>query len=184
MAKKRLFNLQKLGNYFELSGVVLALAIALFLQIAYREMPCPLCLLQRLGLFMVAFGFLLNLKFGSKPLHYTVILLSALFTSFVSLRQIALHVVPGTGAYGKPFLGLHLYTWVFIISMLLLVGTSLLVGLQKLPSQVNTQARKKLVNAFFVIVVVLLSANIFGVFTECGLAPCPDNPVKYKWHRF
>ena len=31
-----------------------------------------------------------------------------------SLRQISLHVVPGTGSYGSALFGMHFYTWAFV----------------------------------------------------------------------
>jgi hypothetical protein len=40
----------------------------------------------------------------------------------MSMRQILLHVVPGTGAYGNAIFGLHLYTWAFISLALMIIG--------------------------------------------------------------
>ena len=91
-------------------GVLLG---AYYMQFVMGEFPCPLCLLQRLGMLGVGFGAMLNLRYGVRPAHYGVSLISAVFGASVSVRQILLHIVPGTGAYGTPVLGLHLYTWVY-----------------------------------------------------------------------
>ena len=43
---------------------------------------------------------LLNLRFRIHPAHYALTLFCTLFTAFVALRQLALHVVPGMASYG------------------------------------------------------------------------------------
>ena len=108
---------ERFFNFIELTGIFFMLLLCFIFQIVLHELPCPLCLLQRLGFLCVALGFMMNLRFGLRPSHYAISILSALFTGFVALRQIALHVVPGSGSYGAAFLGMHLYTWSFVISM-------------------------------------------------------------------
>ena len=43
--------------------------------------------------------------------------------------------------------------------------------------------RSKLLGAFshiaFLLLVILVIANIISVLLECGLSQCPDNPIKY-----
>ena len=80
-----------------------------------NELPCPLCLLQRIGFVMVAFGFMLNVVYGPQSRHYGVILIGALYGVATSLRQVSLHVIPGTPGYGSPILGMHYYTWAFVL---------------------------------------------------------------------
>ena len=43
------------------------------------------------------------------------------------MRQILLHIVPGTGHYGSPVLGLHYYTWAAICFFLILLGTAVML---------------------------------------------------------
>jgi len=173
--------MERLCNAIELSGVALVLFMALSFQFIFKELPCPLCLLQRVGFFCVAFGFLMNLRFGLRPSHYAIIILSALFTSFVALRQIALHVVPGTGAYGDPIFGFHLYTWSFIVSMLIIIATALMMGVdrQYYPVKTVNGRYRWIVHALFAALVILLGANIISVYFECGFAQCPENPTQY-----
>ncbi len=168
-------------NALELSCICLMLLMAFTFQIVFKELPCPLCLLQRLGFLMAAFGLLMNLRFGLRPSHYAMTLLGALFTSFVALRQVALHVVPGTGAYGNAFLGFHLYTWCFIISMLVVISTTFLMSVDRVYNAHPEKHSPYLTNSLFAAIVILLLMNIIGVLMECGLSQCPDNPLHYIW---
>ncbi len=166
-------------NVVELTGIVTILLLAFAFQIIYHELPCPLCLYQRLGFFGIALGFLLNLRFGFRPSHYAVVILSALYTSFVALRQIALHVVPGTGAYGDPVFGFHLYTWSFIIAMLVLTSTTFMLSVDRQYTKRKTKLGV-IGNGLFAITVLLLSLNVVTIYFECGFKACPENPVKYN----
>ncbi len=84
---------------------------ALILLPALGELPCPLCLLQRIDFIALGRGLLLNMRFGPSPLHYGLVIAAALFGAAAAGRQVLLHIVPGSGAYGSPLFGLHLYTW-------------------------------------------------------------------------
>jgi disulfide bond formation protein DsbB len=170
-----------LCNALELTGVIAILGLAFAIELINQELPCPLCLLQRVGLFLVATGVLLNLRFGSSPVHYAMIILSALFTSIVALSQVAIHVrTPGSG-YGEPFLGLHLYTWAFVLSLAIILFTTIVMTLNQLNLQ-NRKHSKKLIKFSKVIIaltIILIVTNIIAAFFECGLSPCPKNPQKY-----
>jgi len=173
--------LDRLCNIFELSGVIGILFLAFIFQIIYHELPCPLCLYQRLGFFGIALGYLLNLRFGFRPSHYAVVILSSLFTSFVALRQIALHVIPGSGSYGDPIFGFHLYTWSFIIAMLILATTTFMMGVDRQYQRVHFGNGKFIlaVHSLFAITVILLGINVVTVYLECGFKTCPENPTEY-----
>lgn len=84
-------------------AISLVLAFAFYSQFINAELPCPLCLLQRVGFIAVLFGLLCNIIYGPRSLHYSFMLLGALFGAAVALRQVALHVIPGTPFYGDPF---------------------------------------------------------------------------------
>jgi len=70
-------------NNLGLFAVTLVLASALLLQLTLGELPCPLCLLQRVGFIAVGFGLLLNIRFGPAPLHYGLVILGALIFAAV-----------------------------------------------------------------------------------------------------
>lgn len=173
--------LELLCNCIEVSGIMLMLFMAFAFQLIFKELPCPLCLLQRLGFFGIALGFLLNLRYGLRPSHYAIVILSALFTSFVALRQIALHVVPGTGAYGDPFLGWHLYTWSFVAAMIVLVVTAFMMSVDRQYHRTNLLVSRfrLLTSLLFVILLILVAINVATVYLQCGMMFCPDNPTQY-----
>jgi len=156
---------------------------AYYVQFVKGEYPCPLCLLQRFGMLGVAFGAMLNLRYGPRPAHYGVSLVSAVFGASVSARQILLHIVPGTGGYGTSVLGLQLYTWAFIVfaAAILLIGLMMLFEKQfQEDSQTKTPPRTSpLVTSVFFLVVFIAASNAVSAFLECGLGQCPGNPVSY-----
>lgn len=171
----------RLANLIEFAGALIVLLLTFAMQFIYKELPCPLCLLQRLGFLMIAYGLMLNFRFGFRPSHYCIVLLSALFTSFVSLRQIALHVIPGTGAYGSAIFGLHLYTWSFILSMAFVLGTTCVLGIdrQYLDTTRMPRGMRSITHMLAILLGVLIVANIVSIWMECGFQECPDNPVGY-----
>lgn len=168
-------------NFLYALGIVLLLFTTSVLQFFLNEIPCPLCLLQRVGFLITSLGYLFNLRFGLRPSHYVISLLGALFTSFVALRQISLHVIPGTGGYGPPFLGYHLYTWCFIISMLIIVLTCFLLAFDLQYQQKQPDRRfNPYKHTIFALVLLIATINLVATFAECGFSECPDNPVSYK----
>lgn len=171
-----------LGNILEYSAVLIILFMTFYFQIVLHELPCPLCLLQRVGMIGIIFGFLLNFRFGYHPSHYAIVLLSALFTAFVAMRQIALHVIPGTGAYGDAIFGYHLYTWAFIIAMVVVVTTIVLMSLDPQYHQPAKTAKLSTLwmKILFIAAGAMLVLNMVSVVMECGWGACPDNPVKYE----
>ena len=172
--------IEKVAALFELTGVIIILLFAFIFQFVLYELPCPLCLLQRIGFVCIAFGFLLNLRFGFRPSHYSIIILSGLFTAFVALRQIALHIIPGTGVYGSAIFGLHLYTWSFIAAMLIVIVSTLLMGVDRQYQPTLSIRWPRFSHFLFGLLTLLILANIISVILECGLNVCPDNPIHYK----
>jgi len=159
---------------------------AYYFQFARDELPCPLCLLQRVGLAAVGFGLSLNLIYGAKPHHYGLMLIGALYGGSVSVRQILLHIVPGTGSYGSPVLGLHYYTWAGIGFFLILVGTAIMLlfegqykGLRDEPSHEEFGGVPLAKFAFF-LMLFLIGANAVTTLLECGPGICADPPTDYR----
>lgn len=168
-------------NAIDAIGIALVLLLAFLLQFMLNELPCPLCILQRIGLFGVAFGFLLNIRFQPRPAHYTLSLLAAVLTAFMAMRQILLHITPGSGSYGDALLGLHLYTWMFILCVAAILYISIILSVvpQYLVKAHPTKAMHYLSHIAFALVIILALSNAFSTFMECGLHACPDNPTQY-----
>ncbi len=164
-------------------GLLAVSAVLLFAfadQIVYRDLPCPLCVLQRAGLTAAGFGLALNLRFGIRPSHYGVMILGALAAGAVAARQILLHIVPGTGAYGEPFLGLHFYTWTFVLASLIVLGGAIMLLFDR---QFREGAERERLAGFalasFAAFGLLALANGVSTVLECGGGLCPDNPTEY-----
>ncbi|MCD6047895.1 MAG: dsbB 1 [Gammaproteobacteria bacterium] len=184
MDKKRAINLLTYLNIIDLFGISLALFAAFLFQFILKELPCPLCLLQRLGLLGISFGFLLNVRYCVKPNHYAFILLAAIFTASVALRQVLLHIVPGSGAYGDAFLGLHLYTWMFLLSVIIVFYTAIMLCIPDKYTYHDLTEQpailRKLSYLAFMCLFALAIANVVSTWLECGLTACPDSPTQYK----
>ena len=110
MTRSTAITLNAVGLY----AVALVLAVAFAAQLWLHELPCPLCLLQRVQFAMLAIGPILNIRFGPRPSHYGVSLLAALLGAAVAARQIFLHILPGDPGFGSALFGYHYYTWAFI----------------------------------------------------------------------
>lgn len=166
-------------NVLGLLGVTGVLAVAFFMQFAFGELPCPLCLLQRAGFIAVGLGFLLNVRFGSMPSHYGGIVASATAGAAISLRQVLLHVVPGTGTYGSALFGLHLYTWAFTgfaAASLYAAALLMLEGRNRRPA---SRAPGWIGTGAAWLFALVIAANVVSVLLECGLGPCDDDPTYY-----
>ncbi len=155
------------------------LSSAYFQQYFKQETPCPLCLLQRLGMIGVAIGAILNLRFGIQPLHYGFSLLSAFFGGSVSVRQILLHICPGSPVFGYPVFGLSLYTWAFLTFCSSVIAVVLLLFLysanDKDKFKMNWFERLACIAVF-----ALTFLNFITTFDECALGFCKDIPWPQK----
>jgi disulfide bond formation protein DsbB len=94
-------------NALSLYALALVLAAAFAAQLLLHELPCPLCLLQRIQFAMLAIGPILNVRWGPRPSHYALSLLAAVVGMAFSTRQILLHIMPGDAGYGSALLGYH-----------------------------------------------------------------------------
>src|SRR5262245_18665799 len=101
-------------NVLGLYAVAAVLAVAFAAQLLLGELPCPLCLLQRIQFAMLAIGPILNVRYGPRPSHYALSLLAAAAGAAFATRQILLHIMPGDPGYGSALFGYHYYTWAFI----------------------------------------------------------------------
>ncbi|MGC1854152.1 MAG: disulfide bond formation protein B [Candidatus Aquirickettsiella sp.] len=183
MQPSKVTKIVKALNAIDALGLAFLLLVAFILQIRYHELPCPLCLLQRLGVLAIAFGFLLNVQFKIRPAHYTLSLISAMLTAAICVRQIFLHVIPGDPGYGLPLFGLHLYTWLFLLCVGVIIYISIIFSIfpqYEYDNPSKSKGMQLLTHAAFALVFLLASFNGISTYLECGIKACPDNPVKYK----
>lgn len=168
-------------NMVGVTGICIALLVAYYYQLGKMEMPCPLCLLQRVGLIMIGCGFFYNVRFGIRPAHYGVVVLGSVITGLFAGRHISLHVTPGDIGYGSTLFGLHLYTWGLIASVLTIIWVALIMiaGNQ---NDVNKNALAIPLWCKFVISLftLLIALNVISTVLECGAGACPANPTYYQ----
>jgi disulfide bond formation protein DsbB len=88
-------------NALSLYAVALVLAAAFAAQFALHELPCPLCLLQRILFAVLAIGPIMNIRWGPRPSHYALSMLAAVAGAVASTRQVLLHIMPGDSGYGS-----------------------------------------------------------------------------------
>ena len=153
---------------------------ALAMQVAFGELPCPLCLLQRAAMFGICFGIMLDFRGRFSYRNVGLSLLNAVFLLVVSVRQSLLDIYarPGHAYIGSAVFGLHMPVWSVIISVLLLIAYALqlavLGGDRDLPN-VPAGAFPKLKQvgaAVSLYVMVLLAINLVSVVLQCGFGQC------------
>ena len=176
MSKHPFPPLAALGNQLALLAVVGMLSYAFVDQLVFGELPCPLCLMQRVGFIMIGFALVLNIRCGEHSSHYGWGILGGLVGMAVSLRQVLLHILPGDKGFGATFLELHFYTWAFVGYMGLLAAQAILL---MLPNR-GVRSRSWFANTIVVMFILLVLGNVISTLLECGIGPCADDPVKYE----
>lgn len=167
-------------------GLILVSAVlcnAFYGQFVDGDLPCPLCLLQRVAFVAVLYGLLLNVVYGAKPLHYSIILISAMLGAAIAMRQVLLHIIPGTPPYGAPFLGYHYYTWAFLVFSLVIFGTAVISAFSveySKGSYVSFRHQQWFCKLAIGITLLMTLGNAISALIECGPGECPENPVSYK----
>ncbi|MGI9521757.1 MAG: disulfide bond formation protein B [Hyphomicrobiaceae bacterium] len=183
-------------NLLGMLGIVGVFVGAFIYQFWFRELPCTLCLLQRVAMLGVAIGAAMNVMIGPKTRHYGVCLVSATFGLSVSIRQSLLHMNPyfdkkigqptleatTNPPFGQEVLGLNLYVWGVIIFM----TTFLAIGIVQLLRKTSTEPKDeplwfgRISSIGVGMLVVVLVAQLITVFMECGLGDCP-NDGSWNW---
>jgi disulfide bond formation protein DsbB len=178
MSRSSALTLNALGLY----AVALVLVIAFTAQLVLHELPCPLCLLQRILFALLAVGPMLNVRFGPRPSHYALSLFAAAVGAAVSSRQILLHIMPGDPGYGSALIGFHYYTWAFIgfVTAIVLIAAMLLFDGQFEGDETQPIDAGAFARAAAWLVIGLTALNVIGTLLECGFAACPDDPVGYE----
>jgi disulfide bond formation protein DsbB len=174
-------DLSRLLNALGLVAIDTLLVLAFIDQLWFRDLPCPLCILQRVGFIAAGFGIALNLLFGPRPSHYGLTILGAAVGGSIAMRQILVHIVPGSGSYGNAVFGMHLYTWAFIGFLLIIIGTAIMLLYDRQFARPEPWSSRLDVLALTALVTFLLIAvgNIVSTLFLCGFGLCPDAPTGY-----
>lgn len=156
------------------------LTAAMTLQYAKGELPCPLCLLERVALFGVCFGIMQNLRHGFSYRNTGYSMLFAIFLLVVSVRQSLLDIYPRPGhAYiGSAIFGIHMPVWSIIIALTLLIAyaveLAILGGDESLrDADVGTfPVLRRLADILGVYLIALCLVNLVSVVLQCGFGEC------------
>ena len=169
-------------------GVVLS---AFYIQFAMGEFPCPLCMLQRYGMFLSSLGALFVIMQARRGELTTARyaqglgmgLIGVLAGASVSVRQILLHIKPGDEGYGDPVLGIHLYTWAFITFVIGIAGCAILLLFrgQFEAGDTGVLRERGWLRLFTIAIITWVTLNLamlgIGVLPDCGLGMCPTDPA-------
>jgi len=171
-------------NYLYLLAMMAVIAgiltTAMTLQYAYGELPCPLCLLQRVALFGVCFGIMLNFRNGFSSRNTGFSLLFAIFLLVVSVRQSLLDIYPRPGHeyIGSAVLGIHMPVWSIIIALALLIAYALKLAVLGGDDHLReADARTfpiihRLAGILSIYVIALCLINLVSVVVQCGFGQC------------
>ena len=169
-------------NALGLYAVAAVLAAAFAAQWLLHELPCPLCLLQRIQFAVLAIGPIMNVRWGPRPSHYAVSLLAAAAGAAFSTRQVLLHIMPGDAGYGTALFGFHYYTLAFIgfAAAIVLLAAMLLFDRQFEDDGATPPIGGAFARTAVWLVIVLTALNVISTLVECGFGACAENPVVYE----
>lgn len=158
-----------LVGIYALSGLVVLELIA---QWVMHQQPCPLCILQRLGLIGISTAGLLNLRFGFKPSHYGLGLLCAFMGGAVAIRQTFLFIATGVRPVGSiSVVGYDFWWWALLAYALASVGMAVALIVQR-PGLEPRPMLDKTAKLSFVFVFLVAVANVLAIFKYCRWTLC------------
>jgi disulfide bond formation protein DsbB len=170
-------------NALSLYAVALVLAAAFAAQLLLYELPCPLCLLQRIQFAALAVGPIMNIRWGPHPSHYALSLFAAAAGAAFSSRQVLLHIMPGDAGYGTALFGYHYYTLALVgfAAAIVMLAAILLFDRQFEKNGAKSDVGPGMfANAAVWLVIALTALNVVSTLLECGFGACADNPVVYE----
>ena len=164
-----------------LAALAAVLTAAMALQVALGEIPCPLCLLQRVAMFGCCFGLILQLRSEHSERGQErgsgIGLMFAVLLLVISVRQTLLDIVPRPGhAYiGQAVFGLHMPVWSVVIAVALLAGFAIrlvLFGAPRAAAAGGDGPLGRWARGLELYVVVISAINFVSVVLQCGLGEC------------
>jgi disulfide bond formation protein DsbB len=153
------------------------LTVAMVLQYYGGEIPCPLCLLQRVAMFGVCFGIILHFRHGNSAQNTGVSMLFALLLLIVSVRQTLLDIYPrpGHSYIGSAVLGLHMPVWSVVIAVAILTAFAIklaVLGGGDLGAARPSQALGRIARLLGLYMVAIGLINFASVAVQCGVDAC------------
>jgi disulfide bond formation protein DsbB len=166
--------------------LVAILAAAFAVQLIAGELPCPLCVMQRIALMLVALGplhILLRARNGTltprdAAVGNGITIIAALIGTLASGRQVLLHILPGDAGFGSPMFGLHLYTWCLVaFACQIAAAGAMLIATGWLDEK---PIRWRATNATAIALAAMVAVNLLSIVAEAGFHwDLPGDPVHY-----
>jgi disulfide bond formation protein DsbB len=162
---------------FVIAGI---LTTAMSLQYANGELPCPLCLLERVAMLGVCFGILLNFRRGFSYQNTGFSLLFAIVLLVVSVRQSLLDIYPRPGHQyiGSAIFGIHMPVWSIIIALTLLTSYAVklaILGDDEYLREADVSefpAIRRIADILSAYVIAICLINLVSVILQCGFGEC------------
>jgi len=162
---------------FVIAGILTA---AMTLQYVNGELPCPLCLLERVAMLGVCFGIVLNFRRGFSYQNTGFSLLFAIVLLVISVRQSLLDIYPRPGHeyIGSAIFGIHMPVWSIIIALALLsayaIKLAILGGDEYLREADVSEfpAIRRIADILSIYVTAICLINLVSVVLQCGLGEC------------
>ncbi|HHA2250255.1 TPA: disulfide bond formation protein B [Enterobacter ludwigii] len=169
-----LLSVYLLGMIAVLAAILTA---AMVLQYSGGEIPCQLCLLQRIAMFGVCFGIILQFRYGLSYCHTGLSMIFSLFLLILSVRQTLNDIYPRPGHeyIGSVVFGLHMPVWSVLIAVSLLTAFSLqlIIWGRSVPQSIATNPLLRvLATALCLYVITLGVVNFISVGVQCGFGEC------------
>ncbi|HEY1064736.1 MAG TPA: disulfide bond formation protein B [Pirellulales bacterium] len=174
--------------HFCIVAVCSVLLGAFGVQFAEGELPCPLCVLQRMAMLLCALGpafVILQARAGETSAAdfatgYGLSVVAAVAGAAISGRQVLLHIAPPDPGFGDPVLGMHLYSWAFVVfaTVLLVSGLNLIFTDALRPRGVRVGLLSTLVIGLLGLLILGNAVSMF--FQEGSHWTLPDDPDHYQ----
>ena len=169
--------LDRLVLLLMLAALAAILTAAMVLQYAFGEIPCPLCLLQRVAMFGCCFGLIQQLRAEESERGSGISLVFALLLLVISVRQTLLDLFPRAGhAYiGSAVLGMHMEVWSVFIAVALLLGFAIrfaLFGAPRAAPETEGSPMRRCARGLEIYLVFICASKFLSVVLQCGLGEC------------
>ena len=153
------------------------LTVAMEMQYALGEIPCPLCLLQRVAMFGCCFGLVVQVRSDNSERGTGVALIFAVLLLVISVRQTPLDLFPRPGHdyVGSAVLGIHLPVWSVVIAVALLLGFAIrlaLFGGTRSTATAERSPLRSIAHLLGIYVIAICAINFLSVIAQCGLDQC------------
>lgn len=160
-----------------LIGLAAIISVAMGFQYIADEIPCQLCLLQRVAMFGICFGIVVHVRNGFDVRNIGMGLVWSFFLLVVSVRQVLINIVarPGHAYPGSAVLGLHMPVWSVVIALVILLVFAAMLAIfdsERLSKAAPSPTLKRIGAITGLYVVALCAVNLISVILQCGVGAC------------